>query len=190
MGAQRSNDVMVSTLNKRISAIEKYLKRDKPELPVQGVLLKPAAILELYKKSLDARAAVAAGLAAHRGAIKVRDEAEAIRLAADETLKAWVLGRYGAGSTEAAEFGYVARKAPEVTAATRAAAVLQNRATREARGTVGKKKKLRIKGVVPTSPAPAAPAIDATSAPAEAPVAPPSSPQPAVSSATTVAPHS
>ncbi len=100
---------MVSTLNKRISAIEKYLKRDKPELPVQGVLLKPAAILELYKKSLDARAAVAAGLAAHRGAIKVRDEAEAIRLAADETLKAWVLGRFGAGSTEAAEFGYVAR---------------------------------------------------------------------------------
>jgi hypothetical protein len=55
---------------------------------------------------------------------------------------------------------------------------------------VGPKQKLRIKGVVPTSPAPAAPAIDATSAPAEAPVAPPSSPQPAVSSATTVAPHS
>ncbi len=159
MSTSQNNNAIVTIISKRVGAVQKYLKADKVEIPVQGNLLKPAALLKLYQSSLDARAAVAAGHATYQGALKARDEAEATRLAADESLKAWVLARFGAGSTEASGFGFVPRKQPAVSGReTRAAAVVQNKATREARGTVGKKAKLKIKGVVPTSTAPAAPA--------------------------------
>jgi hypothetical protein len=103
--------------------------------------MKPAAMVKVYKKSLSARADVLAGASAHKEALAARDAAEGDRLAVDENLKAWVLGRFGANSSEAGEFGFAARKAPTVTAATRAHAVEQNKATRAARGTVGKKQK-------------------------------------------------
>ena len=121
--------------------MQKYLKGEKAEIPVQGHMLKPAALVTLYKDRLDARAAVTAGRAAYQGALTTRDESETTRLAADESLKAWVLARFGAGSAEASELGFAPRKKPEVSAATRAAAVLQNMATRDARGTMGKKEK-------------------------------------------------
>jgi len=152
--------------------------------------MKPPALVKLYQKSLKARGDVAAGQAAHKGALTARDAAEADRLAADENLKAWVLGRFGAGSVEAGEFGFAPRKAPTVSAATRAHAVEQNKATREARGTVGRKKKLAIKGVIPTSTAPAAPATPSVTAPANAVVTlpallttAPSAPAPAAAAA-------
>jgi hypothetical protein len=168
MGAIKSNSGIVSIVKNRIAAIQKYLVAEKAEIPVNGTVLKPSALMKLYQKSLDTRAAVTAGQAAHKGAITARDAAEGDRLAADENLKAWVLGRYGAGSVEAGEFGFAPRKAPAVTAATRARAVLQNEATRKARGTIGKKKKLAIKGVIPTSTEPAAPATSVTAAPPNA----------------------
>ncbi len=173
MSTARNNNAIVTIISKRVGAVQKYLKADKVEIPVQGNLLKPAALLKLYQRSLDARAAVAARHASYQGALKARGEAEADRLAADENLKAWVLGRFGAGSTEASEFGFAPRKQPTVSAETRAAAVVQNKATRDARGTVGKKAKLKIKGVVPTSTAPAAPATTSASAPAQTLVTPP-----------------
>jgi hypothetical protein len=173
MSNPKNNDAIVTVITKRLNAVQKYLKTEKAEIPVQGDLLKPAALLKLYQGSLDARAAVTAGHATYQGALKARAEAEANRLAADESLKAWVLARYGAGSTEASEFGFAPRKQPVVSAATRAAAVLQNQATRKARGTMPREEKLKIKGVVPTSTAPAAPATPSTSAPAQPLVAPP-----------------
>jgi hypothetical protein len=161
MSTLKSNSVIVALITARIAAIVKYLTSEKAPIPVNGALMTPSALVKLYQKSLKARGDVAAGLAAHKGALKARDEAEAERLAADETLKAWVLGRFGAGSAEAGEFGFAPRKVATVSAAARARAVEQNRATREARGTVGKKKKLAIKGVLPTPTAPAAPAAPA-----------------------------
>ena len=141
MANPKSNDAIVTVITKRINGIQKHLKAAKVAIPVQGALLKPSSLLGIYQKSLDARAAVTAGRATYQGALKDREEAEVDRLAADESLKGWVLSRFGAGSAEASEFGYAPRKAPEVSAATRAAAVEQSRATRQARGTVGKKEK-------------------------------------------------
>jgi hypothetical protein len=144
--------------------VQKYLATEKAEIPVNGVLLKPAGVIKVYQRSLKARADVVACQAAHKGALTAREAAEADRLAADENLKAWVLGRFGAGSVEASEFGFAPRKAPTVSAATRARAVEQNLATREARGTRGKKQRLEIKGVIPTPTAPAAPTTPSTTA--------------------------
>ncbi len=190
MSNPKNNNAIVTTLNTRITAIQKYLLTEKAEIPVNGALLKPAAVIKVYQKSLKARADVVAGQAAHKGALTARAAAEADRLAADENLKSWVLGRFGAGSVEASEFGFAPRKAPAVSASTRAHAVEQGLATREARGTVGRKKKLAIKGVIPTSAAPAAPATPSTTAPANAVVTlpallttAPSVPAPAAASA-------
>jgi hypothetical protein len=167
MSNPKNNDAIVNMITKRVNSVQKYLKTERAEIPVQGRLLNSAALLKLYQGSLNTRAAVTAGRAAYQGAIKERDAAEANRLAADESLKGWVLARFGAGSAEASEFGFAPRKQPDVSAATRAAAVLQNKATRVARLTMPRKEKLKIKGVVPTSTAPAAPATISTSAPAQ-----------------------
>ena len=104
-----------------------------------------------------------------------------------------------AALTEAHDFGYSARKVASTSAATKANAVLLNLATRKARGTMGKKEKLKIKGtlVIPTeaahapppivSPPPPAPAV-APPAPVAvvAPLAPPS-PAPAPTNGASVA---
>jgi hypothetical protein len=171
MGNPKNNSVIVAILTARIAAILKYLTMEKAAIPVNGTLMTPGTLAKLYQRNLKARGDVAVGQAAHKSALKARDEAEVERLAADENLKAWVLGRYGAGSAEAGEFGFAPRKVATVSAATRARAVEQSKATREARGTVGKKKKLAIKGVIPTSTAPAAPATPSVTAPANAVVA-------------------
>jgi hypothetical protein len=148
----------------------------------------PDERLPVRCSSLDTRAAVTAGHAAYQGAIKQRDAAEVDRLAADESLKSWVLARFGAGSAEASEFGFAPRKKAEVSAETRAAAVAQNKATRAARLTISKKEKLKIKGVVPTATAPAAPAVTAASAPSPTLIALPALMTTAASAAGSAAP--
>ncbi len=91
-----------------------------------------------------------------------------------ETLKAWVVNQYGATSKEAHDFGFPPPKKPVRTVSSKATAVERNLATREARHTMGPKKRLEVKGtmVVLTAPAdpvntvqPAQPAPAAASTP-------------------------
>jgi hypothetical protein len=74
--------------------------------------------------------------------------------------KTYLQGRYGKDSPELQKFGFTPQKPPQRAAATTAKAVKANKATREARGTTGKKAKSLIKGapeptvqVTPTAPA-------------------------------------
>jgi hypothetical protein len=166
-----SNAVVVATSAQRISGIKKHIS-SKTEIPVGGAMVKPATLLALFQGSLDASDNVASTRGEYRAAVAARDANEAERLVTDEALKQWVLQRFGAGSSEAHDFGYAPRKVGKVTAATRANAVLLNQATREARGTMGKRKKLKIKGTLPVPAAPAPPATPAVQAalPASTPV--------------------
>jgi len=157
MSKQVSNAVVVSISTQRIAGINKHLT-SKTEIPVGGELVKPAALLAVYQGSLDASNDVASTRGEYRAAVAARDTNEAERLVTDEALKQWVLQRFGAGSTEAHDFGYSPRKVGTVTAAKRANAVLLNQATRLARGTMSKKEKLKIKGTLPVPTAPAVPA--------------------------------
>jgi hypothetical protein len=149
MGKRFSHDATVATASKRLAAMKKYVTGRKVTIPLAGKLLKPAEVTAIFQESLDTQAAVAAKLAAYKGALSDRDAAEKRRLAADEAMKNWVLQLFGHGSTEATEFGYAARRKPEMSAEDRAKAVELRRATRDARGTMGKKEKLKIRGVVP-----------------------------------------
>jgi hypothetical protein len=129
--------------------MKKYVTDHTITIPVRGKLLNPAQLLAIFQASLDTQAAVSAKQAEYKGAMTDRDEAEELRQVADEAVKNWVLGLYGDGSAEANEFGYAARRKPTMSAEDRARAVEQNRATREARGTMGRRQKLKIRGIVP-----------------------------------------
>jgi hypothetical protein len=153
--------------------------------------VKPATIVAVFQKSLDTRAEVTVSAAAYKASLAERGAAESDRASYDDGLKAWVLNRYGADSPEAHEFGYAARKVSVKSAATKAQAVALNAATRKARGTVGKKEKLKIKGSIdapqPAVAAPAAAPMVAVAPPTVSVAAAPApvtssgaSPQPAV----------
>ncbi|HEY2516519.1 MAG TPA: hypothetical protein VGI39_36870 [Polyangiaceae bacterium] len=163
--ARDTNDTVITNCSKRVKSIQKYLKGTKVELPFQGRLVKPAVLAAVFQKAIDARQAVNVHQAAYKAAVKDRDETDTDRLAAEESLKGWVLARYGAGSTEANEFGYAGRKVTDVPADVRAAAVVKRKATRKARNTMGKKQRLKVKGAPPTAVGPAA-ANNTTPAPA------------------------
>jgi hypothetical protein len=149
MGKRFSHNATVAAASRRLAAMKKYVTVRKVTIPLAGKLLTPAQVAAIFQESLDTQAAVAQKLAAYKGAISERDATEERRLAADEAMKGWVLQLFGDGSTEATEFGYAARKKPEISAEDRAKAVELRLATREARGTMGKKQKLKIRGVVP-----------------------------------------
>ncbi len=68
----------------------------------------------------------------------------------DSALKPWVIGQFGPNSQEAIDFGFPPKKTATLSVEEKVQAVAQAKATREARGTMGKKARLKIKGVVPS----------------------------------------
>jgi hypothetical protein len=156
-----------------------------------------------YQSFLDANEGVTSTKGAYKLALEARDEAEAQRKVADESLRSWVLITYGPTSQEAHDFGFVPKVRATATTETKATAVALRTATRVARRTRGKKEKRKIKGSlatpVVTPPASATPVVVQAQAPASvvaaAPVAAPSVSAvppvaPSVTSGAPVAAHS
>jgi hypothetical protein len=112
-----------------------------------GVDYKATEIQKLLQSRIDAASATdsakAKWLTASAAETEATKESESVRLA----LKSHLITTYGKKSQIVADFGFTP-KTRQTTAETTAAAVVKREATREARGTVGKKAKLKIKGVV------------------------------------------
>jgi hypothetical protein len=166
MGKNISHDTLVSNDMLRIAALRKYVTDPKLQIPSGDGLLTPSEILAQFQTSLDQHAAVNAARAAYKAALAARDAMAAKHRVFDEALKYWVLFSFGPESTQAREFGYALRKPPQMTAEARALAVARNKATREKRGTMGKRERLKIKGTLPAPPD----APDPESSPAPLPV--------------------
>jgi hypothetical protein len=165
------NADIIDACTTRIAAIKKYITNSKTEIPVSGQLLNRAGVIAIFQGSLDTRAAVSTTKAELKAAQAERDDAETVRAAADDALKGWVTHRFGADSTETHAFGYGPKKVAVIPVETKQLAIERNKATREARHTMGPKAKLKVKGttVVLTASAGAADAGAspvATSAPA------------------------
>jgi hypothetical protein len=171
MGAKTSNSTIVTSNNKRIAALKKFVTNGKTQIPIVGEQLKPSDLIAVFQDELDKRATVASTKASYETAVAQRTTASQKRQITDDALKVWVLNFFGPMSAEAKEFGYAPRKQPTMTAKDRAAAVDANLATREARGTMGKKAKEKIHGTVVPPTAPAAPANNAAPVATPAPVA-------------------
>jgi len=162
---------MTNTNNKRndriagdeamIAGVQKFFAQFAT-LPVGATNVTPADIVKVFQDRIDKATAAQTAEAARTAAVKAdRDE----RASTDSFVKALrriVLGMFEAAPDTLAVFGLKPPKARKTKVATKAAAVAKNKATRKARGTVGPKKKLSIKGTAPAdnggAPAPASPA--------------------------------
>jgi hypothetical protein len=164
-----------------INGVKTYLAKIAT-LPVGSTPMKPADIVNVLQGRISKATAAETAEAAATAAVKADRDERASTASFLRAFRRIVLGMFQESPDTLAAFSMKPPKARTETVATKAAAVAKNVATRKARGTVGPKKKLSIKGTVPASsgaaPAPAAPAL-ATPAPAAAPVSPaPAAPEP------------
>ncbi len=142
-----SSSAVVSACSQRVSAIKKHLGA-KDVIFVDGEQVKASDLAQVFQDALDTRAAAVTAKGGYVSALAARDVTEAKRLNADAALQPYVLQRFGATSTEAHDFGFTPRKVTDKTAVSKAKAVALSKATREARGTMGKKAKQGIKGTL------------------------------------------
>ncbi len=112
-----------------------------------GVEYEAKAIQQILQSRIDAASVTSAARAKWLTAAAAEEEktteVESILLG----LKSHLVNTYGAKSQIVADFGFTPKK-KKTTAETVATAVEKRAATRVARGTVGKKEKLKIKGAV------------------------------------------
>ena len=167
----KNNDAIVTSTNQVLLAVGAHMPA-KTEIPVAGERMSTADIKAGLKAHLDARADVVVKEGEYKQSLATRLAAQAKAEAIVGALEPWVLNTYGPTSAEAHAFGFSARKVTKPDAATTAKAVVLRQATRLARGTVGPKAKLKIKGTLPAVAAPPPAPVQAAPAPVvTAPVA-------------------
>jgi hypothetical protein len=142
-----NNAAVVETCTRRIRALGTYVDR-KSVVAINGRKHAHAEVVAVYQRSVDARAKVAALRAQLAEALGEVGDADAARAETDRALKAWVRGEFGVESMEANDFGFPAPKKAVLTVEQKARAVERGRATREARGTMGRRQKEAIRGVL------------------------------------------
>jgi hypothetical protein len=138
----KDNARIVTMCGQRLTALEKFVET-KSTMTVNGKERKLAELIAVYQVALDTRTALIAHRAVFDQALVARDDAESVRRATDKELKVWVVNEFGAGSQEAQEFGFPPPKVGARSAEAKAKAVERNLATRKARGTMGKRQRLR-----------------------------------------------
>ncbi len=153
----QSNATIADTCTQRVRALETLPART--QIGIGGVLYKVGAVIAIYQAVLDNQAALIKSRAQVAADLAARRSAEEKRAAIEFGLKVWVLNHLGADSTAASEFGYAAPKRAARSAEAVANAVKLAQATREARHTMGKRERLKIRGTLVVPTAQAAPAI-------------------------------
>jgi len=171
MGAiNNPNKTTALALNQKISeGVDEYFSKVK-SITIGGTTYTPKSLTAVLdaenaaSKAVDsARAQYETQVATHRAA---KASANVLRL----ELKTYILGNYGKKAVEMlTAFGMSVPKSTSTkTVGTKAKAIAQSQATREARHTMGKNQKKSIKGVVPQTATTAA--TPSSSAPAATPV--------------------
>jgi hypothetical protein len=170
-------------------------------IPLGASTYTPTSLAAAIQARIDASNAVATTKAAWQGAVKTYDGIDTQVTVLVREIKNLVIACWGPSSPKLADFGFKPVTRTPLTSAQKVARAAKADATRKARGTLGRKQKAAIKGVVPAAPtepatAPvSAPATAPTPAPAPAPQAPaattPAVAAPAANAAATpaLAPH-
>jgi hypothetical protein len=150
----KSKAEVVDVCQERISGIQTYAPT-KGTIPCAGTAYTGVQLVAVYQKCIDTRQALVAVRNQEAIAMQERDAADAARKTVDPGLIQWAVNTFGPQSPQAKALGYVPRDPTPPTAEVKAAATAKAKATREARGTGGKKAKLAITGE--TAPPAAAP---------------------------------
>jgi hypothetical protein len=148
-----NNDKNISICNERLAALAKFTSAADVVL-VDGVSFTQPQVVAAYQSPLDARKAVTGARAAENVAVKKRQAADAERRKVDIGLRAFVVNKFGANSSEAQEFGFAKKPAKQPKVAAKAVAVEKAAATKKARGILGKKARRAIKAPPAPQPAP------------------------------------
>jgi hypothetical protein len=157
-----------------------------PHLVIGGVSMTPTDVSAKLQSRIAVAQAVDPARAAWRNAVAVDQAATEQLTPFLSGLRQTLLVAFAGQVDAMADFGLAPRKRPVLTTEQRTAAVLKAKATREARGTLGKNQKAEITSNVKVTatvtpmvnvPAPAAPSTTAPApVPAPAPVTTPPSP--------------
>jgi len=142
-------------------------------LPIGGTTFTMATIETLIQSRIDAANAVDVARANWLQATAKYEALNAQVTPVVRGLRNYVINAFGENSPVLADFGFTPPKKAVLTPEQNVAKALKAAATRKARGTMGKKEKLKIKGTVAT----AGPATPASPVPSPAPTAtPPTNP--------------
>ena len=146
-----------------IAGIKKDLATTKTLL-LAGSSYTPTALIALIQSRITAINTAAAARANWLDAVKSLDALNTQVHEVEMGLKQYVLNAFGKTSPLLADFGFSAPKVTPQTIETKSVAIQKRGATRDARHTMGKKQKAKIKGTLPvTQAAPAATAAPTAS---------------------------
>jgi len=137
-------------------------------LPLAGTTYTMTALEQLIQSRIDAANAAVNARANWLHASATYKALNAQVTPVVRALRQYAINAFGQNSPTLADFGFTAPKKATLTPDQKAAKALKAKATREARGTKGKKQKAAIKGTVPTT----APATAPSPAPAPTTAAP------------------
>jgi hypothetical protein len=146
-----TSKVSKATALARLQAIIAGTKKRFPNgsLLIGNVAFTQNSLVELFQSLANARMAADAAHARAKDALSVARETDAKVSPVLRTYKSILLDTYGNTSDVLTDFGLEPRKGRKPqTGEQMAAATVKRRATRQARGTVGNRKKLAIKGGV------------------------------------------
>ena len=145
---------------KMIDGVQKFLTQFAT-LPVGGKNVTSADIVKVFQDRIGKAIAAQTAEAARTAAVKEDRDERTNTAAFVTTLRRIVQGMFQANPDTLAVFGLKAPKARKTKVATKAGAIVKNKATRAARGTKGPKAKLAVKGSPPAQSGTSAPATPA-----------------------------
>jgi hypothetical protein len=124
-----------------------------PSLALGGSTYTPAALTQLIQSRIDAVNTVANAKAQWHDAVTTYAALNSRVTQVVRDLRQYVINASGPDSPVLADYGFTAPKRTPLTPQQKVAKAALAAATRKARGTLGKKQKLAIKGAVPPTPA-------------------------------------
>jgi hypothetical protein len=170
MKTQRTKAEQAAQENSLLAAIAEHFT-GSAVLTLNGTSYKAKDLQKVLQAHLDAISAADALKAKWQTAVAAANAKAAAVAGILPALRAHLISAYGGSSQTVADFGFTPKK-KATTVEAQALGVARRQATRKARGTMGKKQKEKIVGVVtPAAPAadapkPAAVTASATTAPA------------------------
>ena len=140
----------MATVQALIAGTEKYTPNGS--LTFGGATYTTASLVQLLQSLVDAMAAQNAASATAKDAILAERAVDAKVAPVVTAYRAYLRAIHGTATQTLADYGLAPTKAPKpLTVEAKSAKVALNKATRKARGTVGPKKRLAIKGTVPAT---------------------------------------
>jgi hypothetical protein len=133
-----------------IDGIKKHLASE-PQIRAGRRVFTPDALAQFVQRRIDAANAILKAKAAWLDAIHQYETIDDDTSVVVRDVRSYAISSFGKDGLELADFGITPPKTPTMSLQTLRDAIAKRAATRAARGTMGPKARLRIKGTVPAA---------------------------------------